>query len=753
MSDIFTAIGMWLLHTAVGGGLLLLITCLAMRWTIQPARRQRLGECGLIAGLLVALGSAVGPSWLVIAWSDGIRSTGLDRPLLTENVLNAQTDDSDTTLVPDSAMSLPVGAMPRFALDPRHVLDVDHDASLQRDSKHWMSQVFMGVLLAMTLAAGYFGLRLLIGYVRLYRLMRRAESAPAEIRSLFDTMSCGARWLRLLVSARILAPLSCGLWRPTVVLPSTMCQAPASRQLRWTFIHELTHLRRRDAWSTLLLNIGQVFFFALPWYWWLRRQVRLCQEYIADAAAAANNEGVEYAEFLLSLASAPAVPVGASAISGKSSDLYRRVTMLLNDSVRIENRCPRRWTMLATIVLMALAVMVSGVAYRAEAAPDEQIVIVVRPQSGQTGTQPMVQIIVSSPDGKQFEMKDDLIKGHDVLQYVPVELKFVDTIHGWSTQLDKGQRVWPVDPGLHFVEPLFIIDQTNAKGGTGWLVKSGDDLTPLHKALKRLDDLKAQGQLTKEAIHAEVTKALQEMNVPKMNFVSIEIVVSGQSDSRDKTQVVWGLDKVQIDPKAIIWEPVKINWEPVKINWEPVKIVWEPAKIVWPNTKTIPLAAKRRLRLSTEPLPGMTLEAIRPAYAEQLQLPMDVGLLVKSVSNGSSGEKAGIKADDILVKIAGGMVPGNLNEFYKFVGNLKTGVPLEVVVLRKGKMETAGNITLSESTIKWLPRGTDTKNRQGLPLLRIDDSMTIDKGKLEVSPLPTSDLIPAKSKVDGAPGQ
>src|SRR2546429_7612781 len=60
-----------MLHVAVGGGLLLLVTCLLMRWTRQPARRQRLGEWGVTAALLVGLLSLVGPSWLVVAWNRG----------------------------------------------------------------------------------------------------------------------------------------------------------------------------------------------------------------------------------------------------------------------------------------------------------------------------------------------------------------------------------------------------------------------------------------------------------------------------------------------------------------------------------------------------------------------------------------------------------------------------------------------------------------------------------------------------------
>ena len=56
MNDLWTSAGVWMLRTALGGGLLLLVTCVVMRWTPQPARRQRLGDWGILAALLGGAG-------------------------------------------------------------------------------------------------------------------------------------------------------------------------------------------------------------------------------------------------------------------------------------------------------------------------------------------------------------------------------------------------------------------------------------------------------------------------------------------------------------------------------------------------------------------------------------------------------------------------------------------------------------------------------------------------------------------------
>src|SRR6266849_2992855 len=67
MSWIWTTPGGWLVRSVVGGGLLLLLTWVLMKRTRQPARRQRLGEWGVAAAVLLAILN-LGPGWLPISW-------------------------------------------------------------------------------------------------------------------------------------------------------------------------------------------------------------------------------------------------------------------------------------------------------------------------------------------------------------------------------------------------------------------------------------------------------------------------------------------------------------------------------------------------------------------------------------------------------------------------------------------------------------------------------------------------------------
>jgi hypothetical protein len=230
----------------------------------------------------------------------------------------------------------------------------------------WVGPV---LLAAYGCAAAVFLGRWVLAQLALARLLRRARPSPEPLARLFAATAGGRTPGRLLVSADVRVPFSCGLLRPTVVLPAALADAGRPEELRWVFAHERTHLERRDAWAGLLLGLAGVVYFYLPWFWWLRRSVRLCQEYLADAAAARTGTPADYAEFLVGWAPAPAAPAGVHGVTGSRSDLFRRIDMLLNNPTPTEPRCPWRWSFLTAGGLLGLAVLFSGVGADAAPAP------------------------------------------------------------------------------------------------------------------------------------------------------------------------------------------------------------------------------------------------------------------------------------------------------------------------------------------------------------------------------------------------
>ena len=135
------------------------------------------------------------------------------------------------------------------------------------------------------------------------------------------------------MNRRVELPLAYGLWRPTILLPEEMCVVGTELGLRYSLLHEWSHVSRRDIRRWRLSTLVGILFFYQPLFWWLRQQLRVCQDYLADSLAAGPTDAREdYAQFLLHLAQRR---FGLSAkvalsIGGGRSNLYSRVLMLLN---------------------------------------------------------------------------------------------------------------------------------------------------------------------------------------------------------------------------------------------------------------------------------------------------------------------------------------------------------------------------------------------------------------------------------------
>ncbi|MGO9115971.1 MAG: M56 family metallopeptidase [Thermoguttaceae bacterium] len=180
------------------------------------------------------------------------------------------------------------------------------------------------------------------------RACRQAEDAPESLREeLTRIVGDGRAVPRLLVSSRVTTAVALGLRRPTIVLPVGLLEDGPPQALRAVLMHEWAHIRNGDLWLLALGRFLLVLLFPHPLFWWLRRAIRGDQELLADAAAAGDNRPA-YAEELLRLVRKTAYrsPMAASVAVGiweSSSQLSRRIAMLLDEDFRVEPRVPRRW--------------------------------------------------------------------------------------------------------------------------------------------------------------------------------------------------------------------------------------------------------------------------------------------------------------------------------------------------------------------------------------------------------------------------
>jgi beta-lactamase regulating signal transducer with metallopeptidase domain len=399
----------WLLRSAMSGALILILTWLLVKKTSQPAKQQRLAEWGMGAAICAAALSTLHP-WtsLRVYWPIEIAQTGAetaspqapagapgdifhesdspDSPQtgLMDASSSAMNHDEEWTMVPTEPFSSPINLESSDKFISTEKLNTDNlamkaapdqEKSIANAKESWLDLSTAGrwLVVAYGFGALIFVARWMLGKIALARLIWRAYSPPKQLTEmLVEHCLTPRRVPRLLVSDSINVPLCFGLWNPTIILPGDMVKAGSRNVLRWVLCHELTHLDRRDAWGGFLFNVGQVLYYYLPWFWHLRRRASLCQEYLADASAVEAEARLDYAQFLLGIIRKPALPIGVTGVSGYSSDLFRRITMLLRSPLVLDRRVPRLWSLATGCCLLALAVLLSGVGLTVSAAPVEQ---------------------------------------------------------------------------------------------------------------------------------------------------------------------------------------------------------------------------------------------------------------------------------------------------------------------------------------------------------------------------------------------
>ena len=203
---------------------------------------------------------------------------------------------------------------------------------------------------------------------RLRALRRGGLPWPAKndfTRSLALTSGV-SRSVEVLLHEGVNAPLTCGLWRPVILLPID-ARDWREADLRCALVHELEHVRRGD-WATQLLArvvCACYWFHPLVWMAWAR--LRLEAERACDDAVVQSAECTKYAEQLVSLArrmsTSRALPSLAMA---NRTDLSARVTALL-DGTRRRGRVGHATT--ASVVGVACLVVLLVTSVRAIAAP------------------------------------------------------------------------------------------------------------------------------------------------------------------------------------------------------------------------------------------------------------------------------------------------------------------------------------------------------------------------------------------------
>ena len=260
----------WLVHSALMSLIVLLIGSGAVLLSGQPIRRLRIIELTLL-GCLVApwLGMVPGyPQLIRVGSSDVAAVDRQEAASLPSAATTVPRRDPRHDSLPPAFEGIPSGRSAAADVTPARAMDVIS----------WLIAVYF---LGVAFGFGWW----LLGVAALARIIRAASPAAPRCRELLAEIA-GERGnqVRVLMSRRVRQPFASVWGRPVIILPESLCGD--ERCFRWSLAHEWSHVERHDFRAWLMAGLVRLLFFYQPLAWWLRRQLRLCQDFLADARAA-----------------------------------------------------------------------------------------------------------------------------------------------------------------------------------------------------------------------------------------------------------------------------------------------------------------------------------------------------------------------------------------------------------------------------------------------------------------------------------
>ena len=203
--------------------------------------------------------------------------------------------------------------------------------------------------------------RLAASFALLHSQKKSAVDAPPALQKTMERClaSCGVlRYVRIAIVKSGDSPMVAGPFRPCVLIPARLLSALDAAEMKQICLHEAAHLARYDDWSLLLQRTMEAVFVFHPVVRWIARQIDLEREIACDDfVISATGQPRPYASCLTHVAELAvgysSSPV-AAAVVDESSNLTRRITILLDKSRHTETRIFKLRLALALLTLSLL---------------------------------------------------------------------------------------------------------------------------------------------------------------------------------------------------------------------------------------------------------------------------------------------------------------------------------------------------------------------------------------------------------------
>ena len=327
-----------------------------------------------------------------------------------------------------------------------------------------------GLVVASIAMTGLGVATILIGWAGCARLLGRTiEPSPESLR-VYEAVRPSSRWRRprLRVSARARRPALIGTFRPTIVIPTDLDEPGQDDALRLSLLHEVAHAERLDPFFGFVSALAGSLWFFVPPVWWVRRQMRLDQEFLADRRASSRfGPTASYASSLVGLAqTGPEAGASGSGMRPRTesdiSPLFLRVLMLVRCPFPVEITAPRWWRVACPPAVAAVTVLASGLTWGDRPFPYPPP-DACRPASKEHGVLEIARLTidarVAGPDGR--------VPPYTLLHALPARFELVVDVYAEPADLPliaiAGRRLGPSatspgDPppgdGLHRVRML-----------------------------------------------------------------------------------------------------------------------------------------------------------------------------------------------------------------------------------------------------------------------------------------------------------
>ncbi len=189
----------------------------------------------------------------------------------------------------------------------------------------WNWQDYALVLLLAGIALRFAWLALGLWRLRQYR----ATAKPLTLAAIDEARRLTGSHAEIAESPAVPGPVAFGLWRPLVLLPSSVQNLSAEAQIA-VVTHELLHLRRGDWLFALLEELVTAVLWFHPAIWFLIARIRLLREQAVDRAVVELASSPQpYVHALLTLSAHTPPPLAPQFI--RRHDLSVRIHNLLTE--------------------------------------------------------------------------------------------------------------------------------------------------------------------------------------------------------------------------------------------------------------------------------------------------------------------------------------------------------------------------------------------------------------------------------------